>query len=727
MKEFLKFIVFGGIFAIPFITLIVVNDLFFPYITGKNFTFRILVTIITCAWLLLALLDTTYRPRWSWILGGFSALLGVMFVANLNGIHPPTSFWSNYERMEGYVTLVHLFFYFLVAGSMLRTKESWNWFWYISIAVASLIALDGVGHYLEGTGRVASFLGNAAYMAIYMLFHIFLSMYLFLHTKNYWIRGLYATLIVIFSYVLLQTGTRGTFIGLVVGSGITTLYIAIFASKFPQFRNYTIGAIAIFGFLVGGFLMVKDTNFVQENSAMRRVANIDLQQDLEVRQKMWNIAWQGVKERPILGWGQSNFNFIFNKHYDPFLYDQEQWFDRVHNIFLDWLVAGGYMGLLAYLILFVSAMFYIVKFRADDKNTRGFNVLEQGVLLGLMAGYFTHNLVVFDNIVSYIFFASVIAMIHSRVTQDSPSIFDVKIPKTIITQTIAPVMIVVCVSVIYYVNIPPFLASTEVLQALRSSDLYEQKERFVTAFNRRSSMGKQEIAEQMAQQAMRIASQSNLPESARADYVLQAEQMLRQLVEHKPGDARIHVFLGSFYRNLGDIQEASRQFALARELSPLKPSIILQQGVTELRHDNIEGAKNFFAEAYYLDQRNTQARVFYTASTFMLGEIEQGRNLFSSGDDSFVRQFAMDNFAIEAVNQQEDYKTLSKVYETRVQIEDGEPQNWANWAFTYYKMGEINKAIEILEELTQEIPNFARVANCFIDNIKAGREPEEGC
>src|SRR5690606_17155063 len=105
MNDFLKVLVFGGIFLIPFLPVYVENDFFFPFITGKNFAFRIIVEVVFAAWVLLALLDKTYRPRFSWLLAGFSSLLVVMFFANLFGEHPPSSFWSNFERMDGYVTL----------------------------------------------------------------------------------------------------------------------------------------------------------------------------------------------------------------------------------------------------------------------------------------------------------------------------------------------------------------------------------------------------------------------------------------------------------------------------------------------------------------------------------------------------------------------------------------------------------------------------------------------
>jgi hypothetical protein len=52
------------------------------------------------------------------------------------------------------------------------------------------------------------------------------------------------------------------------------------------------------------------------------------------------MALKGIAERPVLGWGQENFNYVFNKYYNPQMFGQEEWFDRTHNVVLDWLIAG---------------------------------------------------------------------------------------------------------------------------------------------------------------------------------------------------------------------------------------------------------------------------------------------------------------------------------------------------------------------------------------------------
>ena len=171
MKDVLRFVIIGGLFIIPFLTLYVANGSFFPYITGKNFAFRVIVEVILALWVVLACYDATYRPRFSWILATFSTLIVVMFAANLHAVNQTTAFWSNFERMDGYVTLVHVFLYFVMLGTMLRTPKIWSWYLHASLVAAGIVAIMGLSQLSAASVRVDSTLGNAAYMAIYMLFH----------------------------------------------------------------------------------------------------------------------------------------------------------------------------------------------------------------------------------------------------------------------------------------------------------------------------------------------------------------------------------------------------------------------------------------------------------------------------------------------------------------------------------------------------------------------------
>src|SRR5581483_3389260 len=94
-----------------------VTNLFFPYITGKNFAFRILVELAALGYVLLALRVPKYRPKGSLLMWAVVALVVWMGIATIASVDPLKSFWSNFERMDGYIGLIHLFLWFIITGA----------------------------------------------------------------------------------------------------------------------------------------------------------------------------------------------------------------------------------------------------------------------------------------------------------------------------------------------------------------------------------------------------------------------------------------------------------------------------------------------------------------------------------------------------------------------------------------------------------------------------------
>src|SRR3990167_9163107 len=108
MQNALRKIVFTGLFLIPFVPFSVSSAFFFPFITTKAFVWRSIVEIIFAAWVLLVLSDASYRPRRSIIFYSVFGFIAVIGLADIFSVAPIKSFWSNFERMEGYITLLHL-------------------------------------------------------------------------------------------------------------------------------------------------------------------------------------------------------------------------------------------------------------------------------------------------------------------------------------------------------------------------------------------------------------------------------------------------------------------------------------------------------------------------------------------------------------------------------------------------------------------------------------------
>lgn len=740
MKDLWQLVVFGGLAAVLFVPLVVSDGMFFPFITGKNFTFRILVEITLAAWVLLALYDLQYRPRFSWLLPAAGSLLAVMLLANLLGEHPAKSFWSNYERMDGYVTLLHFVGYFMVLGSVLshrtvtflgRSTTPWYAFMVTALVAAAFVMLTafrqltGMTENTRDGWRINGSLGNAAYMAIYMLFNVFIALWVLIQTKISWGRIAAGVFAVLAMFLLVQTGTRGTLIGFAGGTIVGAFYVALFNRTQPIVRNAALGLLAFVVVGVGLLFAFKDSSFVNDNTILNRMTAISLT-ELNLRMEIWQTGFVGVAENPLLGWGQGNFNYVFNEYYNPDIAGRaEEWYDRGHNIAVDWLSNGGILGLIAYASIWIALAYYLFVLPFTRKDLPGFSVTERGLLIGILVGYFIHNLVVFDNIVSYIFFAVLLALIHSRVSESAPAWPKNVGSVSVITNVVTPVVLVVCIVVVYIINVPSMRAAQDMIDAFQASNPSERLELFVQAFDR-GGFATQEITEQLTQQAVTIVASPQVPDEVKLAWQQETESRLAALIREKPGDARVHVFAASYYRNSGNIDAAREQAAQALKYSPNKPSIMFEQGYIEFQAGETEAMLERFAAAHALNPENRAAQVAYAAVLLGTGASEDQWRAVITTERAYT-EFLSNRFAQIMAQRANNNLLLEEMFIHMTTRNPNTLSHWLSLSFVQYQLGESEKAIATLQETASLIPEAAPTAGCFIANIEAGLEPNTGC
>ncbi len=727
LEKTLRWIVIGGLFAIPFIPLIVAHNLFFPFITGKNFTFRILVEICIGAWLALALVYPAYRPKRSWLLGVFALFVLIIGLADLLGANPGKSFWSNYERMEGWVTLVHLLGYVTILTVFLNTTKLWSWFWHTSIGVSVIMGLYAVLQLVgfitinQGGVRVDGTLGNATYLGVYMLFHLFITALMWEYTvrKNATRRiaygFLYGSIMMLNIVVLFFTATRGAILGVIGGALLAMFLLMVFARSSPTLRRISAGMIGALLILVGVFILIKDTQFVQGIEPMRRLASISLTETTVASRFLnWNMAWQGVKERPLLGWGQENYNLVFNKYYDPRMYAQEPWFDRVHNIVFDWLVAGGVLGFLSYASLFAVALWLL--WRAGD-----FTVYEKSILTGMLAGYLFHNLFVFDNITSYILFASTLAYISARASigRDESLFRNGALPQQALP-VIVGVVVIVTWGAAWVTNASALGANRTLIQALSpQADLTKNLELFKQALSY-ESYGTQEIREQLIQGVGRIAPDPNIPLELKSQFAQFTVSEMQKQVESTPNDARFPLFLGVVLNAYGQYADAERYLQKAKELSPKKQSILFELASNALAQERFDEAEAYTRAALDLEPSFQEARVLYATVLVIKGDFTKATEVMAS----LIKEGTTpDQRLVNAYAEKKQYRTIATMWESRVAKHPEDGQAWFALAASYHAAGDVRASIATLERAAAAHTELAAQANMFIEQIKNGTLP----
>jgi O-antigen ligase len=382
---------------VPFIFSI---KLYYPFNSPRSLYFMLMVQAAFFCWLILISHEKKYRPRLNALVSSVILFIGFLIVNTFLSHDPVLSFWSNHERMGGLLMFIHLFAFFLVLCSTLRKEKEWHFILGVSVVVASLVSVIGMADnsnliHLREAFSQGSTLANTSFMGTYLLMSFFLALYLFLsedkRRKNFYAVNLF----LIFLGVLLNPGGRAMkgalFLGLVV---FVLLYLA-FVHRNKLVKN-TVRVFLVLGVILSLFvgLMVFQEGFIRD-----KVFEF---QGMSGRLTVWEGAWQGFLEKPLIGWGMESFGTVFLRHFNPriFLpeYGAEVWFDRAHNIVFDSLVTTGIIGTVLFFGIFFLALYFLYRrYLKEDK----LDFVLPIVFTSFLVAHFIQGLTVFDMVSSY--------------------------------------------------------------------------------------------------------------------------------------------------------------------------------------------------------------------------------------------------------------------------------------------------------------------------------------
>ncbi len=663
MQNILKKVVWACLLIIPFIALYVASGhvldivnrgtsgLYFPFISGKNLLFRLLVDVALFGWVTLAFMDATYRIniRKNFLLIAYGVFMVVLFLADVFGADFSKSFWSNFERMEGFAGHIHLFAYFVVLTAMLRSAQDYGKMWKALIASNVVVLIFGFGQLLGAPGyffstalpsvaakfsaafpihmsenRLDATLGNSAYFAIYCLMFIFILALRWVQRKGEKGTWLYPTLMALNLIALFYTGTRGTQIGLLVGGFITLAIVGWFERG--RARKAIAGVLVITALLVVSVFAFKNTSFVQSSPTLARFASIS-PNDLTgmSRLSIWKISYEAWKEKPILGYGQENFSNIYATKFIPEkMWMLESWYDRSHDVFFDWLVAAGALGLISYLALYVVALWMMWRKKNDMP------LHEKAILTGALAGYFVHNVFVFDNLISYILFLILLAYIAFRTGFRGEVHHGAVMDKDKMNMLYAPLIGIVFLVTTYVFVYRPFMVNrllvrgldiNRLIQTMSFADAVKVQQASFEEAVRLNTLGTEEAREQFLQMAVRM-SQVTIPEDvpiedkqktvqALNDLLSSARQEILNSYETHKNDVRALSIYGMFYNGIGDGVSAEKVLGEAHVLAPKKQLVSFDLMRAYLLQNKTQEAYSLAQETYDLAPAYADAAKFY--------------------------------------------------------------------------------------------------------------------
>lgn len=356
--------IFSLLLLVPAIApLFFFDGLLYPYLAPKSLAIRGVGILALGAFLALALSGGQFyidRLRYwaSWVPG---ALLVFAYVSSAFGVDFYHSFWSLFDRGDGLLTLTALtgFFYFTLLRAdkdfMNRTLRVISW-------VASFVAVFGILQWIqEGSGmniplipephgRVSSTLGNAAFMASFLGLTVFVTLIVAPMLRGRMRTAAYTSAILQL-VAILASATRGSLLALLGAAGLSLLYVAWQGSD--EYRTRARAALAILVVCAGLFIVFRSQLANIPFSPVSRLASISLADaTVESRLFIWKHITGEALKHPVLGVGAEHIDTVFNEIYNPTLI-REEWFDRTHNAFLDYLVQYGIPGFLLFVLLLI--------------------------------------------------------------------------------------------------------------------------------------------------------------------------------------------------------------------------------------------------------------------------------------------------------------------------------------------------------------------------------------
>ena len=712
-KQIARWVALSALFLIPLAPLVVSTSFFFPFITGKAVYLRILIELAVASWAVLALLDKQYRPRFSWIGAAGLGFVLWMFVADAFAPNAAKAFWSNFERMEGWVLLAHLLGFFVAAGAVLRVEKKWRAWFLTSLGVSvilvgyALFQLAGVYAIHQGSTRIDATLGNSAYFAIYLFFSVFIALWLALTEKYVWLKWSLIALAIVEAVLIFFTETRGTIIGLVLALALAPGLTTVTASG--RARRAAVWACAIIVLAIGSFYLARNSDFVQNNSILERIASISLA-DGQTRFTIWSMAFKGVFERPLTGWGQEGFNYVFNKYYEPSLYSQEPWFDRAHNAFIDWLSAGGLPAFLLYLSLFGTAFVLLWKHSELSRP-------ERIALTAALAGYAVHNLFVFDNLYSYVFFFAILALIDSQVARPITRLEHAPELDPISGTTYAlPIAAVAAAILIWSVNISGMQVAGKLITALGgSAGSIDERITLFEELAANPSFAAQEVREQLVSFAAAVAqSQSATNEEKQRVVSLAITEMQKQIAAY-PLDTREHLQLSYVYRAIGAGAEALKEIRTSITLSPRKESLWIEAGAIEWDMGDIKAAQADFNTAYALGPSFQDLAIYAAAGNIAADDMVAADKILL---DAFGTISVDSDVLAIAYYRGQVWQRLIDLWQLRVNKPGANAQTWFSLAAAYYTAGDKANAIATIKQAVALFPDAASQGAAAIAQIE---------
>ena len=420
-------------------------------------------------------------------------------------------------------------------------------------------------------------------------------------------------MIPIFLMGITLSQSRSSVFGLLVGCLILIIF-SIFSKEVSPKLRWGLGIFVIFSCVGIGFIFKNTESSTVKNSVfLARVVRVATSSKTGIsRLNNWKVAYEGFKEKPILGWGQENYQYVFAKHFLPQMYDDAPWYDRSHNFLLDWLISGGILGLLAFLAPFGIMLWFTI--RSEKIST-----MQKGLFVGFVGAYFTNNFFSFDNLTGVMTVFLGLGYWQFQTQSDKPFVFT--------KLKLGGVVVCVLVSSIsfYYGYLQPFRTSKMISKIVQETDLQSVILQTQEGYANAVGTGTSDFAEQVAFLSEKVKV-SQVSDEIKNNYSQVVSEIFQKENAKHPAQPRLLSFKSSIDADRRDFESAIRGYEEVKRLAPKRHVNLMLLANVYIRNNQPQKALNLYDEIYKINQH--EEIPFY--KSLIYSDLNDTTNLFKT-------------------------------------------------------------------------------------------------
>lgn len=571
----------------------------------RTLLFWLATQLMTLCWAILCTIETSCLPRRKGLHVVLMIWMSLLVISTLLAQSSSMSFFSTFERMMGLLTYLHVFFYFLVVSSVLNKKDWQNLI--LAIFTVGLIS-SFIGIYWKSdrhfNGRITSTLGNPSFVASYSMCQIFITGIVAygLWKSNYrkWALPVLLLAAIFHISALILTGSRSGLIGLTGGIVVAALLLCYFYKKW-RIWFLAFCALVPISFVITRMIGTRIIRFPKQLGYLNRLSEISLNTDtFLVRKNLWGIAWDALWERPWFGWGFEGFSSAFLKYYNPALYKDGLWYDNPHNIFLEWAINGGVLGLLGFCLCFVLALLFLWKSRIVP-------LFVKCVLSGFCVSYILFNFNNFDSLSTVLMLFLFWAFVESCERQQNPQVLPAPELSWVTKLEIGAGSFCLIIFSIFFFSVKSYQVNKGIFNANEKFDLpratYEYKRLYHKAW-----LGEYDVLIQAGLRRNFIPRETDV--NVVQDYYWTTQQMLEEELQKLPESGQLLNQLGHLNVIFRQMPKAVSYFEKFRIIAPRRQANLMDLGTAYMESGENAKANSLFEYIYNLDKTYERPLIF---------------------------------------------------------------------------------------------------------------------